>query len=158
MPDYEEDFLIHPDAYLFPHIAALGVATGAGGTDLQLASVLDQWAWTLMAGGSRFCRSIARSILIGECERRFYHLHACAVMPNHVHLLILPLVPVAVMMRWLKGSTARGANLILGRTGRPFWQDESYDHWVRGAEDEARIVRYMEDNPVVVVRLFSGDQ
>jgi hypothetical protein len=26
-------------------------------------------------------------------------------------------------MRWLKGSTARRANQILGRTGQPFWQD-----------------------------------
>jgi len=50
------------------------------------------------------------------------------VMPNHVHLLILPQVPVAQLMRWLKGSTAREANRILGRTGQPFWQDESWDH------------------------------
>ncbi len=53
------------------------------------------------------------------------------VMPYHVHLLILPQVSVAVLMRWLKGSTARSANRILGRTGQPFWQDESFDHYLR---------------------------
>ena len=54
-------------------------------------------------------------------------------MPNHVHLLILPKAPVPVLMRWLKGSTARGAHRILGRTGQPFWQDESYDHYLRNS-------------------------
>jgi hypothetical protein len=68
------------------------------------------------------------------------------VMPNHVHLLVLPLVPIPVLMRWLKGSTARGANRILRRTGRPFWQDESYDHYLRGAPD--RTIAYIEGNPV----------
>src|ERR1039457_5767764 len=44
-------------------------------------------------------------------------------MPNHLHLLILPRVAVPVITRWLKGSTARRANQLLGHTGRPFWQD-----------------------------------
>jgi putative transposase len=61
-------------------------------------------------------------------------------MPNHVHLLILPKVPVPVLMRWLKGSTARSANQLLGRTGQPFWQDESYDHYARNAIQRDRII------------------
>jgi REP element-mobilizing transposase RayT len=94
----------------------------------------------------RIAEIVSHAILVGECERRFYQLCAWAVMPNHVHLLILPLVPVPVLMRWLKGSTARGANLILGRTGKPFWQDESYDHYLR--ESVGRTVTYIEGNPV----------
>src|SRR5437867_1766149 len=35
------------------------------------------------------------------------------------------------LLQSLKGSTAREANLILGRTGETFWQAESYDHWLR---------------------------
>jgi REP element-mobilizing transposase RayT len=62
----------------------------------------------------RIADLVAQTILIGECERRFYELHAWVVMPNHVHLLIFPLVPVSVLMRWVKGSTARKANRILG--------------------------------------------
>ena len=77
---------------------------------------------------SRIAQLVAKAILIGEVERHFYDLSAWVVMPNHVHLLILPQVPVAQLMRWLKGSTAREANRILGRTGQPFWQDESWDH------------------------------
>jgi REP element-mobilizing transposase RayT len=48
----------------------------------------------------------------------------------------------------VKNTSARKANLILGRTGMPFWQDESYDHWVRDAKEFDRIARYIEWNPV----------
>jgi putative transposase len=49
---------------------------------------------------------------------------------------------------WIKGRTAREGNLLLGRTGEPFWQDESYDHWVRNEREFHRIVKYIEWNPV----------
>jgi REP element-mobilizing transposase RayT len=48
----------------------------------------------------------------------------------------------------LKGYTARLANRTLGCTGAPFWQAESYDHWVRNEDEYRRIVRYIESNPV----------
>jgi len=97
---------------------------------------------------ARIADLVADAISSGESRRRFYDLRAWVVMPNHVHLLILPKEPVPVLMRWLKGSTARRANQLLGRTGQPFWQDESYDHWVRNRDELQRIVRYIEQNPV----------
>src|ERR1700693_3636261 len=69
-------------------------------------------------------------------------------MPNHVHLLLLPKTSLPVILRWLKGSAARQANLIPGRTGEAFWQDESFDHCVRDAAEMDRLVRYVEYNPV----------
>jgi putative transposase len=51
-------------------------------------------------------------------------------------------------MRALKGATAREANLLLGRTGTPFWQGETYDHWVRNQSEWERIAAYIENNPV----------
>jgi putative DNA methylase len=68
----------------------------------------------------RIASLVSHSVLMGARERRFYHLRAWVVMPNHVHLLILPLVPVPMLMRWLKGSTARRANQLLNRTGQRF--------------------------------------
>ena len=91
---------------------------------------------------------MAEAIVIGQDERQFYELCAWLVMPNHVHLLILPAAPAAVLMRWLKGSTARQANQILGRTGRPFWQDESFDHYLRRPDQVSRTAAYIEQNPV----------
>ena len=37
---------------------------------------------------------------------------------------------------------------MLRRTGQTFWQDESYDHWVRTRNEVEKIVRYIEWNPV----------
>src|SRR6266704_356636 len=96
----------------------------------------------------RIARLVSEAIIAGEGERGFYELSAWVVMPNHVHLLFLPKVAVAKIMRWPKGSTARRANLLLGRTGLPFWQDESYDHWVRNTSEFDRITGYIEANPV----------
>jgi hypothetical protein len=48
----------------------------------------------------------------------------------------------------IKGSTAREANRILGRTGMRFWQEESFDHWIRNAEETRRVRTYIEGNPV----------
>ena len=69
-------------------------------------------------------------------------------MPNHVHLLVLPEVSPRQFMQTLKGFTAREANKVLGRTGEPFWQREYYDHWVRDAKEHAKIISYIENNPV----------
>ena len=32
--------------------------------------------------------------------------------------------------------------------GKPFWQDESYDHLIRNDEEFRRTQRYIENNPV----------
>ena len=81
-------------------------------------------------------------------ELGHYELGAYVVMANHVHLLIWPKVTPDRLLKSLKGATAREANRLLGRTGEPFWQKESYDHWVRDAAEYAKIRRYIENNPV----------
>jgi type I restriction enzyme R subunit/putative DNA methylase len=37
---------------------------------------------------------------------------------------------------------------LLHRTGERFWQDESFDHWVRSEGEFIRIQKYIENNPV----------
>lgn len=88
------------------------------------------------------------ALTYGESQRELYRLLAFAVMSNHVHLLIETVQPLEKITRLLKGYTARCANRILGRTGQAFWQDESFDHWVRNSAQLERIVHYIENNPV----------
>jgi REP element-mobilizing transposase RayT len=90
---------------------------------------------------------VVNALLYGETVRRFYDLQAWVVMPNHVHAIFEPRTAMPAIMRWLKGRTSRVANQILGRTG-PFWQDESFDHWVRSAEELQDLIEYVENNPV----------
>jgi len=59
-----------------------------------------------------------------------------------------PLACVRNITRALKGITAQAGNRILRRTGQRFWQDESFDHWVRSEGEFIRIQKYIENNPV----------
>jgi putative transposase len=77
-----------------------------------------------------------------------YIVHAFVVMPNHVHLLATPAVTLSKLTKSLKGITAKRANAILGLTGSPFWQDESYDHLVRNEREFEKIRNYIEGDPV----------
>jgi hypothetical protein len=51
------------------------------------------------------------------------------------------------IMHSLKRHTALQCNRLLGRQGA-FWQDESYDHCPRDADELQRIITYVELNPV----------
>jgi putative transposase len=104
--------------------------------------------------GPRFLAipEIARLMVacIRDGEHRFhrYELHAFVVMPNHVHMLITPSVVSTKWLGPLKGFTAYEANRMLARVGRPFWQQESYDHIVRSGAGLERVRRYIENNPI----------
>ena len=118
----------------------------------------------LATSGPRFLERDDIAALVVEAlqkgDQRFhrYHLHAFVIMPNHVHLLVTPRV---ISTRWLgplKGFTAYRANQILGRHGKPFWQDESYDHQVRTEDEFRRIRTYIENNPVTAGLAVDGEQ
>ena len=87
--------------------------------------------------------SLKRGVELGH-----YELRAYSIMANHVHVLLLPKVLPSRFLQSLKGSTAREVNRHLNRTGEPFWQAESYDHWVRDTAELERIAAYIESNPV----------
>jgi REP element-mobilizing transposase RayT len=86
--------------------------------------------------------SIRKGVPLGH-----YELYAYEVMANHVHILVHPHIEPSRLLKSLKGATARQANKLLGRTGEPFWQKESYDHWVRDQAEFHRIKAYIENNP-----------
>jgi putative transposase len=91
---------------------------------------------------------VAEALLLGELTWKKYDLWAWVIMANHVHVLLTPHVEMRQVTRAVKSYSARKANQILGRTGEPFWQEESYDHWIRKDEEMNRIIRYIEWNPV----------
>jgi len=98
----------------------------------------------------RIAACVVGAMYRGESVLRQYTLHSFVVMPNHVHLLITPNIPICRITNVLKGVSARDANRILMRRGKHFWQDESFDHWVRTPTQFNRIRSYIEANPVSV--------
>ena len=108
-----------------------------------------------VAGGPFYLRQPAIADMIVEAIHYnsqtlgHYLLHAFVVMPNHhVHLLATPAVPLPKLTKSSKGITAKRANAILGLTGNPFWQEESYDHLVRHDREFEKIRNYIVENPV----------
>ena len=96
----------------------------------------------------RVARKVVECIHFGSATLNFYDSIAYVVMPNHVHLLIQPRVPLKRITAGIKGVSSREANGVLGRAGRTFWQVESFDHWVRNEAEGAKIKEYIENNPV----------
>lgn len=86
--------------------------------------------------------------ILRVAELAHCRLHAYVVMPNHVHVLLDPYIPLAKISSVIKGVSARDINARIGRAGKPLWQDESFDHWIRGPEEFERIRQYIEWNPV----------
>ena len=116
---------------------------------MRAEAVLDRFdSGPLWMKDPRIAEQVEAPICKGAFELGQYLLWAYAVMPNHVHALLTPRAPLAEIMEGIKGVSAYRANRLLNRTGKLFWQRESFDHWVRNVEEEAKIRSYIENNPV----------
>ena len=82
-------------------------------------------------------------------------LRALLVMPDHVHMIFVPLIDVdrsevfslAQITKGIKGTSAHLINRRLGRPGR-VWQEESFDRVLRVSEKLDEKIAYILDNPV----------
>jgi REP element-mobilizing transposase RayT len=81
-------------------------------------------------------------------KMKAFDLHAYVVMANHVHVLLTPKLDVVRILRGIKRRSAAEAKRVLGRSGRRFWAEESFDHWCRSEAEFARCKAYIERNPV----------
>ena len=82
-------------------------------------------------------------------DQKKYRLTAWVVMPNHGHMLCTPRsgYNLAQIMHSIKSFTASDANKVLRRAGH-FWQKEYFDRYIRNARHFAKVVAYIENNPV----------
>ncbi|MDP8232357.1 MAG: transposase [Candidatus Zophobacter franzmannii] len=95
---------------------------------------------------------IVKSLKFNDGVR--YRLIAYCLMPNHVHLILIPLkdedgniFSIAKIMHSLKSFTSNECNRLLGLKGR-FWHHESYDHQIRNDKDYTYQLNYLLQNPV----------
>ena len=104
-------------------------------------------------GRDGFLRAAQVAAAMQETLLRFdgarYCLHAWAVMPNHVHVLVTPFEGAAlgkVVHSW-KSYIANVGNRTLGRRGR-FWHEDFFDRFIRNGRHFDRAQSYIEWNPV----------
>jgi REP element-mobilizing transposase RayT len=100
----------------------------------------------------------ARDITLASCchdHRKKYELYVAVVMPDHVHIILTPLIDerrsevfsLIEIMRGIKGSAGRKINQRMERQGA-VWQEESFDHVLRSSEGLDAKVDYVLQNPV----------
>jgi REP element-mobilizing transposase RayT len=114
----------------------------------KLERYLDQGDGACHLRRPEIAELVAASIHFFDGER--YRLSEWVVMPNHVHAVLWPMPNFLlgdILKSW-KQYTSRRAKPLLGLGEGPFWQPESYDHWIREDEEKARISRYVRNNPV----------
>ena len=100
----------------------------------------------------------ARQIVLDCCLHAHdsqIDLFVGVVMPDHVHLIFVPLLdeetnsafPLAQITKGIKGTSAHKINKQLGASGS-IWQDESFDHVLRSSEGVEEKTAYVLQNPV----------
>ena len=82
-------------------------------------------------------------------EKGYYRLYSFVIMPEHLHLIILPQnkKTVSQIMHSLKSYTAKKINSLLGRDGK-IWQDGFYERIIRSENDLSEKANYIENNPL----------
>jgi REP-associated tyrosine transposase len=99
----------------------------------------------------------ARTVVLDCCtygHDKKYNLRVAVVMPEHVHLILTPLVDLErssmfhlhKILRSIKSFSARKINEELSRGA--LWQEESFDHVLRSSENLDAKIAYVLANPV----------
>lgn len=86
------------------------------------------------------CRRVVEDVLMHGQGRQVEH-HAWVIMPNHLHLLFTPGLPLQTLMKVWKGTSAR--RIRMGS----IWQKNYRDTLIRDARHFANAVRYIRRNP-----------
>jgi REP element-mobilizing transposase RayT len=99
-----------------------------------------------------------RDIVLGCCvydHDRRYLLRVAVVMPDHVHVILTPLIDgsrctiisLVEIMKAIKGASAHAINRRAGNRGT-IWREESFDRVVRSSESLDAKAAYILENPV----------
>jgi REP element-mobilizing transposase RayT len=110
----------------------------------QFSQKIERWLDQGM-GSCVFSDGNARDVL-KNCLMRFdgerVLQHAWVIMPNHLHILFSPLVPMEKLIQAWKSHSAR----TLGRG--PIWQRDYRDTLIRDWDHCQNVVRYIRRNPL----------
>jgi REP element-mobilizing transposase RayT len=101
---------------------------------------------------------VARDIVLSSCRHDHgirYELYVAVIMPDHVHLILTPLIDkegseihsLVGIMRTIKSASSHRINWQLKREGA-VWQEESFDHVLRSSESLDAKIDYALQNPV----------
>jgi RecG-like helicase/REP element-mobilizing transposase RayT len=120
-----------------------------------------KYAITFSTRSRRTLSERARDVVLESIRRwdgRRYELFAACVMPDHVHLLIEPMVELqnksgnsiffslSKILHSIKSFTANRINKI-EKVNEPVWESESFDRMIRSESDLQEKFEYITCNP-----------
>lgn len=117
----------------------------------QLDAWLDRGYGCCALANPKVAEVIESTLLKFHQDR--YELLAWCIMPNHVHALIQPKIPIGKILQSWKSYTGRWAmerraELGLGVPGKTFWMREYFDRFIRNEDHLQKTIHYIHQNPV----------
>jgi putative transposase len=112
---------------------------------------LDSGYGSCMLRFPSIARMVQETLLRFDGER--YRLIAWCIMPNHVHALVEPMIPLSSIVQSWKSYTACEGKRIASEQGiispaNGFWMREFWDRFIRDEEHFRQVVDYIHENPV----------
>ncbi len=125
------------------------------GASAEVDAYLDAGHGRCLLRQAEIADLVERALLHFDGER--YRLLAWVVMPNHVHVLVQPGVPLAELLHTWKSFTGKAVNRLLGDTGT-IWQPDYFDRFIRDELHLAAAIAYLENNPVKAGLCLKAEQ
>jgi type I restriction enzyme R subunit/putative DNA methylase len=121
------------------------------GRRVAIEKWLDAGMGCCVLGYPEIAALVQEALLHFDGER--YLLFAWCIMPNHVHLLLEPMISLVTIMQRLKSWTARVCKVKAGALGIAvpefeFWMREYWDRFIRHEEHFQQAIWYIHENPV----------
>jgi REP element-mobilizing transposase RayT len=83
------------------------------------------------------------------CGETGYRIVACAIMPDHVHAVILRHAkPIEQVVGHLRSRGTKQFNTESLRTDQTVWATGGWNVFLNSANDIARAIRYVQNNPI----------
>ena len=107
---------------------------------------LDQGHGDCLLGNPKAADIVEEALLHFDAKR--YRLGQYVIMPNHVHLIVLPLgkYHLSDIMHSWKSFSAQKINKLTARKGT-LWPDESFDHIIQNEYHLEKFSTYIRRNP-----------
>ncbi len=117
----------------------------------QIETWLDMGMGCCALGNTQMATVMQQTLIKFDGEK--YKLIAWCIMPNHVHVLIEPLISLSKIVQSWKSFTGRwamqhNAELGLGVPGKALWMREYWDRYIRNEKHLDSVIDYIHQNPV----------
>lgn len=132
-------------------LTRLGIAERDRTRRLKIDRWLDSGMGCCVLSHTMVAEIVENSLLHFDGQR--YRLACWSIMPNHVHVLVEPLIDLGRIVQTWKSFTTRrvmelGEALGLAIPGPRLWMRDYWDRYIRDEAHFRAVVNYVHENPV----------